>query len=80
MHESNKCPNCSQYKIERRNGLTYLIIAIGVCAIFIITLPFEIILIPMTIVAAFMPSMRATFRYCRNCKWNDKPSSRPATN
>jgi hypothetical protein len=52
--------------------LTYLLIAIGAAAIFIITLPLELLLIPATVVAAFFPSMRATFRFCRNCKWTDK--------
>ncbi len=79
MNEDNKCPNCGQYKIERRSALMFMVIGIGAAAIFIITLPLEIFLIPATIVAAFIPSMRAKYRFCRNCKWSEKASHQSQT-
>jgi Flp pilus assembly protein TadB len=72
MNEANKCPNCGQYKLDRRSTLIMLLIAVGAAAILIITLPLEIVLVPAAIVAAIVPSMRATYRYCRNCRWTDR--------
>jgi len=74
MTEEKKCPNCGQYRVERRSVLTYLIIAVGAAAFLVITLPLEILLIPALVVGACMPSVRAKFRHCRNCRWTDKPS------
>jgi hypothetical protein len=72
MKETNKCPNCGQYKVIKVSALRWILAAVVVCGILLITLPFEIILIPAAIIAAFVPSMRATYPYCRNCKWTSK--------
>ena len=79
MNDANKCPNCGQYKVERRSTLLLLVVAVGAAAVFVITIPLEIVLIPATIVAAFIPSMRARYRFCRNCKWSEKASHRSQT-
>lgn len=78
MNPSNKCPNCGQYKIQKMSAFKWIIIAIGVSAIFIITLPLEIILIPAAIIAAFVPSLRANYQWCRNCKWTSKAQATAA--
>lgn len=72
MNDSKKCPNCGQYKLIKMSVLRWLLAAIVVFGILLITLPFEIILIPAAVVSALVPSMRATYSYCRNCKWTDK--------
>jgi 4-amino-4-deoxy-L-arabinose transferase-like glycosyltransferase len=72
MTDSNKCPNCGQYKIIKTSVLRWILAAVVVCGILLITLPVEVILIPVAILAALVPSMRATHPYCRNCRWTDK--------
>jgi hypothetical protein len=74
-HKGNQCPNCGHFKIEYRSGLRNIFKVMFACGILIITLPLELLLIPAAIVAAWMPSQRATYRFCRNCKWSESPSS-----
>ncbi|HLY40484.1 MAG TPA: hypothetical protein VKR52_04680 [Terracidiphilus sp.] len=61
------------------SALKWIVIAIGASAILVITLPLELILIPAAIVAAIIPSARANYHWCRNCKWSDRVVSK-ATN
>jgi hypothetical protein len=71
----SQCPNCGQFKIEQRSGVLSIVKAMFASAIFIITLPLELFLIPALLVAALMPSQRKTHRFCRNCKWSDGVTS-----
>ena len=80
MDESRKCPNCGQYKVQHLNFLTLLVIAAALSGILLITLPLEIIILPITIVAFFMPSARKKHAWCTNCHWTDWKKSIPPAN
>jgi len=77
MLQNKRCPNCEQFKVIKVSTLRWLLAFIFVFGIFIITLPFELILIPAAIIAALIPATRTTYDYCRNCKWSSKVT--PAT-
>ena len=71
MDESKKCPNCGQYKLQRTNIITLLIMTTSVLAVFIITLPLELLFLPVTFIALFVPAAWKKHARCSNCHWTD---------
>ena len=75
MTENKQCPNCGQYKVVAISPLDKICYAIFLCAILIITLPIAVLLVPVALIAAFMPEYRRSIRTCRNCQWTDKTTA-----
>ena len=80
MDESKKCPNCGQYTVQRMNLITLLIMTTSILPVFIITLPLELIFLPVTFIALFVPAAWKKHAWCSKCHWSDMAKSAPTPN